>query len=268
MPVRRPQGPDFACDSGPIQSQFVITHLRRAAGPKAACEQSLRLLLCGYFRCEQAYILTDSTSTNGCSGRTRSLNGSISKSYPQNFSSPRTKYRSFATTRRESRGVSIPPHRLGNRFILMLCRPSRRLASTLAAFWCTKPWAGLVHPPQMRGGMVPPFIQPFPEVAKVWKTEEKGSDVNLGSHLVRDAFQGRFDVAAVLSNDTDLVEPIRIVVEELGLPVRLLCPVSKPAGGLANVASFVRHIRFQHLQASQFPDIIPNTSIARPPTWC
>ncbi|HEX3443950.1 MAG TPA: hypothetical protein VHS80_04480 [Chthoniobacterales bacterium] len=35
-------------------------------------------------------------------------------------------------------------------------------------------------------------------------TEEKGSDVNLGVHLVRDAFKASFDEAAVLTNDTDL----------------------------------------------------------------
>jgi hypothetical protein len=119
----------------------------------------------------------------------------------------------------------------------------------------------------MRGGNVPDFTLPFPEVAKVWKTEEKGSDVNLGSHLIRDAFQGEFDVAAVLSNDTDLVEPIRIVTEELRLPVGLLCPVAKPADGLASVASFIRHIRRRHLQLSQFPETIPGTAISRPLSW-
>jgi hypothetical protein len=134
-------------------------------------------------------------------------------------------------------------------------------------FLVTKLWAGLVHPPQMRGGSIPQFTPPFPDVAKVWKTEEKGSDVNLGSHLVRDAFQGNFDVAAVLSNDTDLVEPIRIVTEELGIPVGLLCPVLKPAGGLEEVASFIRHIRIQHLQTAQFPNRIPGTSITRPVSW-
>jgi len=137
----------------------------------------------------------------------------------------------------------------------------------LGNFLITKPWMGLVHPPQMRGGVNPNFTLPFPTVVKVWKTEEKGSDVNLGCHLVRDASLNNFDVAAVLSNDTDLVEPIRIVSQELGLPVGLLCPVAKPAGGLQKVASFVRHIRIQHLQASQFPDSIPGTSISRPATW-
>ncbi|MGA2537605.1 MAG: NYN domain-containing protein [Terracidiphilus sp.] len=137
----------------------------------------------------------------------------------------------------------------------------------LGNFLVTKPWAGLVHPPQMRGGAIPQFILPYPVVAKVWKTEEKGSDVNLASHLIRDACQGDFDVAAVLSNDTDLVEPIRIVTQELGLPVGLLCPVPKPAEGLVQVASFIKHIRVQHLQGSQFPDTIPGTIVTRPASW-
>jgi hypothetical protein len=137
----------------------------------------------------------------------------------------------------------------------------------LGSFLVTKPWSGLVHPPQMRGGAVPQFSLPYPVVAKVWKTEEKGSDVNLASHLLRDAFQGSFDAAAVLSNDTDLMEPIRIVTQELGLPVGLFCPVPKPAAGLVQVASFIRHIRVHHMQESQFPDTIPGSLFARPASW-
>jgi hypothetical protein len=137
----------------------------------------------------------------------------------------------------------------------------------LGSFLVSKHWAGLVHPPQMRGGNVPSFASPYPVVAKVWKTEEKGSDVNLASHLIHDACLGRFEVAAVLSNDTDLVEPIRIVTKELGLPVGLLAPVAKPATGLAQVASFIRHVRIQHLQASQFPNTIPGSAITCPALW-
>jgi hypothetical protein len=128
-------------------------------------------------------------------------------------------------------------------------------------------WAELVHPPQFRGGTTPHCEAPFPDVVKVWKTEEKGSDVNLGSHLLRDAFLGAFEAAAVLSNDTDLVEPIRIVAQEIGLPVGLICPVARPAAGLAGVASFIRHIRPQHLSASQFPDSVPGASVQRPAAW-
>ncbi|GFE52576.1 hypothetical protein So717_43290 [Roseobacter cerasinus] len=106
-----------------------------------------------------------------------------------------------------------------------------------------------------------------PEFVKASISEEKGSDVNLASHLVRDAFQNKFEVAAVITNDTDLVEPIRIVTQEVGLPVGILSPVENPAKSLKNVASFVRHIRPGHLSASQFPDELPGTEIRKPATW-
>jgi hypothetical protein len=51
--------------------------------------------------------------------------------------------------------------------------------------------------------------------ARVIKTEEKGSDVNLATHLLHDAHLGRFDIAVVVSNDSDLLEPIKIVRHEL-----------------------------------------------------
>lgn len=56
-------------------------------------------------------------------------------------------------------------------------------------------------------------------LVQVIKTEEKGSDVNLAAHLLRDGFTNDFDVAIVVSNDSDLLEPIRIVQAELGKPV-------------------------------------------------
>ncbi len=135
-------------------------------------------------------------------------------------------------------------------------------------FLVTRKWAGLVQPPDFR----PPVTLPpdaAPHVAYVWKTEEKGSDVNLGVHLVRDAFKGAFDLAAVLTNDTDLVEPIRIVTQELGLSVTLLTPVAKPATSLVRVATGVRHIQ-PYVGPCQLPDQIPipgKKPIGKPVEW-
>ncbi len=135
-------------------------------------------------------------------------------------------------------------------------------------FMVNQKWAGLVQPPDFR----PPFALPAGvslDVAYVWKTEEKGSDVNLGVHLVRDAFKGAFDLAAVLTNDTDLLEPIRIVRNELNLPVTLLTPVAKPATSLAQAASEVRHIK-PYLGPCQLPSpiLVPGKSpIIKPVGW-
>jgi hypothetical protein len=104
--------------------------------------------------------------------------------------------------------------------------------------------------------------------AQVHWMEEKGSDVSLACHLVHDGWSGRYEAAAVLSNDTDLVEPIRIVTQELHRPVILLCPTafgaSKP---LQDVATSVRHIHRRHLVTSVFPDRIPGTTICKPVSW-
>lgn len=135
-------------------------------------------------------------------------------------------------------------------------------------FLVSQKWSGLVQPPDFR----PPFTLPpgaSPQVAYVWKTEEKGSDVNLGVHLVRDAFTKRFDEAAVLTNDTDLVEPVRIVTQEAGLPVTLLTPSPKPAGSLVAVSSRVRHVR-PYIGPCQLPNPItlPNGgTVTKPSSW-
>lgn len=115
-----------------------------------------------------------------------------------------------------------------------------------------------------------PIFRPWPDVVRIVKTEEKGSDVNLGSHLIRDAFQNKFDVAAVITNDTDLVEPIRIVTQEVMKPVGILSPVANTSSGLKNVASFVRHIRDTHLNNAQFPSPLVRPgleSLVKPEDW-
>jgi hypothetical protein len=115
--------------------------------------------------------------------------------------------------------------------------------------------------------VLPPMVAP--EVAYVWKTEEKGSDVNLGVHLVRDAFRGRFELAAVLTNDTDLVEPVKIVTEELKLPVTLLTPTAQPAARLIKVATGVRHVQ-PYIGPCQLPDPVSvpgKRPIAKPANW-
>jgi uncharacterized LabA/DUF88 family protein len=95
-----------------------------------------------------------------------------------------------------------------------------------------------------------------PRFVEVVKTEEKGSDVNLASHLLHDAHLGRFDVAVVVSNDSDLVEPIKLVRQDLGLKVGILCPYTRPAFDLQRHATFLKPIRKGVLAASQFSPML------------
>lgn len=106
---------------------------------------------------------------------------------------------------------------------------------------------------------------------EVHDTEEKGSDVNLAAHLVRDAFLDAYDVALVMSQDTDLCEPIRIVSKEVNKPVGLVwLDGRQPNKKLKQAASFVRHITVPDLRASQLPEKIMGKDgryIERPESW-
>jgi uncharacterized LabA/DUF88 family protein len=62
-----------------------------------------------------------------------------------------------------------------------------------------------------------------PRTALVWKTEEKGSDVNLATFLLLDGHDGLYDEAIVISGDSDLVAPIREANVRFG-PVHVLNP--------------------------------------------
>lgn len=136
-------------------------------------------------------------------------------------------------------------------------------------FLVTKKWSRIAPPIEKACKPKPEAmpLTPEPELVRIIKTEEKGSDVNLASHLLNDAWDDNFDVATVVSNDTDLLEPIRMVVHEHGKPVGLICPTNKPAKSLCDTASFIRHITPARLKKAQFPEKIPGTGIEKPEEW-
>ena len=93
-----------------------------------------------------------------------------------------------------------------------------------------------------------------PRFARVTRTEEKGSDVNIAAHLVYDAYQRDFTAAVLVTNDSDLLEPIRIVRHEMRLEVGILNPHRHtPSRVLTKHASFIKQIREGSLKSSQFP---------------
>ena len=100
-------------------------------------------------------------------------------------------------------------------------------------------------------------------------TEEKGSDVNLATHLVRDGFKGLYELAVIVSNDSDLREPVRIIRQELNLPVGIINPHQTHSKELQEHATFVRRIRDADLASSQFPESLQDEKGAfkKPRGW-
>jgi len=117
-----------------------------------------------------------------------------------------------------------------------------------------------------------PLARPQPHgltTVRVMRTEEKGSDVNLASHLLLDAFRGGCEVAFVVSNDSDLLEPVRIARREFGLRVGIGCPHERPSQVLVREADFIRPIRAGVLRVSQFPATLTDEhgTIRKPESW-
>ena len=125
----------------------------------------------------------------------------------------------------------------------------------------------LSHEISMPLANCPPGNQRY---AMVIKTEEKGSDVNIATHLLHDGYKGDYEVAIVISNDSDLVEAIKIVRNELKKDVIVLNPFKDtPSQELNRFATFVKPIRQGVLAASQFPSSMrdQNGTFHKPPKW-
>jgi uncharacterized LabA/DUF88 family protein len=107
------------------------------------------------------------------------------------------------------------------------------------------------------------------QYARVIKTEEKGSDVNLATHLLHDAHTEKFDIAVIISNDSDLLEPIKIVRERLGKKVGILNPHKNPSRALLPHIDFIKPIRTGVLRASQFPPTLTDQhgTFTKPESW-
>lgn len=107
------------------------------------------------------------------------------------------------------------------------------------------------------------------ERAWVLKSEEKGSDVNLATYLLRDAYKGACACAVIISNDSDLLTPIRMAKADCGLTVGLIPPRPKGSNELKALADFKIDPRVHILAASHFPDVVatPTGDAHKPATW-
>jgi uncharacterized LabA/DUF88 family protein len=107
------------------------------------------------------------------------------------------------------------------------------------------------------------------QTAYVVEMEEKGSDVNLASYMLVDGFKGEYDVAIVVTNDSDLAEPIRLVRSDIGLKVVLVNPRRTVSLHLRGLANSYTTIREWVIRESQFPPTFNDAhgTISKPSRW-
>lgn len=107
-------------------------------------------------------------------------------------------------------------------------------------------------------------------IASFLHQEEKGSDVNVGTHLLLDILQQRIDAAVVVSNDSDLKLPIREARQRV--PVGTVNPSpAQLAGSLKGSATggagghWWGQLSRARIRAHQLPD--PVDGLSRPNGW-
>jgi hypothetical protein len=78
-----------------------------------------------------------------------------------------------------------------------------------------------------------------------------------------------YDVAVVISNDSDLATPIQIATQAMGKTVGVLSPFGTVTWPLKQVATFYRPIRRHLLNQCALPNVLHDATvpITKPPSW-
>jgi hypothetical protein len=105
----------------------------------------------------------------------------------------------------------------------------------------------------------------------VWDIKEKGSDVNLASLLLHDAYEQACERAAVVSDDSDLALPVEIAARVLPAGVYVFNPnkAKVAGGGLRSRATHYEWIPDTAFAACQLPSDVrgPRGAISKPGDW-
>lgn len=117
--------------------------------------------------------------------------------------------------------------------------------------------------------------------SRVWKLEEKKTDVNLAMAMYRDVAKARYDQIVICSNDSD-AEPVLAALREdyPALIIGVVTPLRPHEPGkaahrgistsLANHAHWIRkHLRDEELAQAQLPSRVPTQKkpIDKPTHW-
>jgi uncharacterized LabA/DUF88 family protein len=140
------------------------------------------------------------------------------------------------------------------------------------------------HSHDKSGTLLPTYRvgEPFDRTiqSRVWKIEEKQTDVNLAIAMYRDAAKGLVDHLVICSNDSDAEPELKAIREDFPqLTVGVITPIRPVTGDARHrsiSASLSRHAHWtrqsildSELEASQLPDHVPTNKkpIRRPGHW-
>ena len=104
----------------------------------------------------------------------------------------------------------------------------------------------------------------------IMKFEEKRTDVNLATAMLKDAYGGDAESFVLISGDSDFIAPLDLIRHELGRQVVVFNP-QLVRSDLANHASYYKDIPRDLPASCQLPDEIPigdrGNVLHRPSAW-
>lgn len=97
------------------------------------------------------------------------------------------------------------------------------------------------------------------------------TDVNIGTEILLDAYSDRFDVALLISGDSDLVPPIEAIRKEFQeKKIVVVFPPERISMRLKKSANAYIHATEAYLRKSMFPDKVAKPDgfvLTRPQEW-
>lgn len=115
---------------------------------------------------------------------------------------------------------------------------------------------------------------------RVWKLEEKKTDVNLALHMYRDACKGLYERLVLVSNDSDAEPALKAIREDFpAIMIGVVIPVHPPSaektwrrasGSLIRLAHWILPcLTDEQLAEAQLPDKVPTRKkpILKPRHW-
>jgi len=108
-------------------------------------------------------------------------------------------------------------------------------------------------------------------MARVFKFEEKRTDVALASAMISDAAKDRADCLVLVSGDSDFIPAVEAVRREFGKQVLVFDPSEVHSEHLKIASNYYKNIPRDLPGRCQLPDAIPvgthGNFIRRPPAW-
>lgn len=89
--------------------------------------------------------------------------------------------------------------------------------------------------------------------------KEKQTDINIATTMLTGAYQNKFDVAFLITGDSDMVPVIKKVQNVFGKKVTSIFPPNRESSHIKQVAHSHKKIEEVHLKNSPFPNVINGT---------